>query len=136
MGDMKKILLIDDDKIFLKIFRDTIRKNRSGIYDVETSSSAKEGLVRVRENRPELIVLDIKMPKMDGIEFLRELKKENLGSQIPVLISSNFFDITKIGEGVELGVKGYVVKSDYSLEEIIKHIDGLLGQSFDETETS
>ena len=131
---MKKILLIDDDKIFLKIFRDTIRKSRGDIYEVATSSNAKEGLKKVLENRPDLIVLDIRMPKMDGIEFLRELKKENPDLQIPVLISSNFFDITKIGEGVELGVKGYVVKSDYSLEGIIKHIDGLLGQPSDEVE--
>ena len=136
MDDMKKILLIDDDKIFLKIFRDTIRKSRGDVYDVDTSSSAREGLIRVRDNRPDLIVLDIKMPRMDGIEFLRELKKENPDLQIPVLISSNFFDITKIGEGVELGVKGYVVKSDYSLEGIIKHIDGLLGQPSDEVEAS
>ena len=136
MDDMKKILLIDDDKIFLKIFRDTIRKSRGDIYEVATSSNAKEGLKKVLENRPDLIVLDIRMPKMDGIEFLRELKKENPDLQIPVLISSNFFDITKIGEGVELGVKGYVVKSDYSLEGIIKHIDGLLGQPSDEVEAS
>lgn len=123
---MKKILLIDDDKIFLKIFRDTIRQERNEVYEVTTVTGGKEGLIKIRESRPDLIVLDLKMPGMEGIDFLRELKKENFNPQIPILISSNFSDMEKIGEGIELGVKGYVVKSDYSLEGIIKYIDDLL----------
>ncbi len=123
---MKKILLIDDDKIFLKIFRDTIRQDRNEVYEVATVTGGKEGLIKIQEDRPDLIVLDLKMPGMDGIDFLRELKKENFDPQIPILISSNFSDMEKIGEGIELGVKGYVVKSDYSLDGIIKYIDDLL----------
>ena len=123
---MKKILLIDDDKIFLKIFRDTIRQDRNEVYEVTTTTGGKEGLIKVQESRPDLIVLDLKMPGMDGIDFLRELKKENFDPQIPILISSNFSDMEKIGEGIELGVKGYVIKSDYSLDGIIKYIDDLL----------
>ena len=123
---MKKILLIDDDKIFLKIFRDTIRQDRNEVYEVTTTTGGKEGLIKIQEDRPDLIVLDLKMPGMDGIDFLRELKKENFDPQIPILISSNFSDMEKIGEGIELGVKGYVVKSDYSLDGIIKYIDDLL----------
>ena len=123
---MKKILLIDDDKIFLKIFRDTIRQDRNEVYEVATVTGGKEGLIKIQESRPDLIVLDLKMPGMDGIDFLRELKKENFDPQIPILISSNFSDMEKIGEGIELGVKGYVVKSDYSLDGIIKYIDDLL----------
>ena len=123
---MKKILLIDDDKIFLKIFRDTIRQERNEVYEVTTVTGGKEGLIKIRESHPDLIVLDLKMPGMDGIDFLRELKKENFDPQIPILISSNFSDMEKIGEGIELGVKGYVVKSDYSLDGIIKYIDDLL----------
>ena len=123
---MKKILLIDDDKLFLKIFRDTIRQDRNEVYEVATVTGGKEGLIKIQEDRPDLIVLDLKMPGMDGIDFLRELKKENFDPQIPILISSNFSDMEKIGEGIELGVKGYVVKSDYSLDGIIKYIDDLL----------
>jgi CheY-like chemotaxis protein len=123
---MKKILLIDDDKIFLKIFRDTIEKNRSDVYEIEAVSGGREGLMKIRGNKPDLIVLDLKMPEMDGIEFLRELKKENFNPQIPVLISSNFSDVEKVSEGIELGVKGYVIKSDYNLDGIIQQIDHLL----------
>lgn len=123
---MKKILIIDDDKIFLKIFRDTLGKIHGEDYEIASAENGEEGLVKTDEVRPDLIVLDIKMPKMDGIEFLKKLKEKNFDPQIPVLISSNFSDVEKVSEGLELGVKGYVVKSDYSLDGIIKRIEDIL----------
>ncbi|MCK5027906.1 MAG: response regulator [Candidatus Pacebacteria bacterium] len=128
---MKKILIVDDDKIFLKIFRDTLNKDYVGRYDVASAENGEEGLAKIEEFHPDLIVLDIKMPKMDGIEFLRALKEKQCEPQIPVLISSNFSDAEKISEGLELGVKGYVVKSDYSLDGIIKRIESLFGSEIE-----
>ena len=123
---MKKILIIDDDKIFLKIFRDVINKSYADKYEIVSAEDGEEGLLKVAEEQPDLIVLDIKMPKMNGIEFLRVLKEKN-EPPIPVLISSNFSDNEKISEGLALGVKGYVVKSDYSLDGIISRIEDILG---------
>ncbi len=122
----KKLLIVDDDKIFLKIFRDTLAKDYVDRYEVDVAENGIEALEKIEEFHPDLIVLDVKMPKMDGIEFLRELKKKNYERDIPVLISSNFSDTEKISEGLELGVKGYVMKSDYSLDAIIKHIESVL----------
>lgn len=124
---MKDILVVDDDKIFLKIFRDTIDQDYSEMYSVRVAENGREALEEVAKARPDLVVLDVKMPVMDGIEFLRALKEEKIEPQIPVLISSNFFDVEKISEGIELGVKGYVVKSDYSLAGIIQQIEDILG---------
>ncbi len=124
---MKKILIIDDDKIFLKIFRDSLQKDHAGVYEIESAENGEEGLAKIELSRPDLIVLDIKMPKMDGIEFLRKLKEYKYEPHIPVLISSNFSDTEKISEGLELGVIGYVIKSDYSLDSIIKRIQSVLG---------
>ncbi|MCK5026872.1 MAG: response regulator [Candidatus Pacebacteria bacterium] len=126
---MKKILVIDDDKIFIKIFRDSIYKDHKNIYEVESAGNGEEGLAKIEVSRPDLIVLDIKMPKMDGIEFLRKLKEQKYETQTPVLISSNFSDAEKISEGLELGVIGYVVKSDYSMDSIIKRVHDVLGAS-------
>lgn len=123
---MKKILIVDDDKIFLKIFRDTLFKMHEDKFEVIVAEDGQEGLDKVAQENPDLIVLDIKMPKMDGIEFLRALKEKSPDHQIPVLISSNFSDAEKISEGLELGVRGYVVKSDYSLDGIIERIEGIL----------
>lgn len=123
----KKLLIVDDDKIFLKIFRDVLAKDYAGKYEVAVAENGIDALVKMESFHPDLIVLDIQMPQMDGIEFLRERKRRNLGVDTPVLISSNFSDVDKISEGLELGVKGYVVKSDYSFDAIIKHIESLLG---------
>ena len=122
---MKKILIVDDDKIFLKIFKDTIEKTRAGEYEVVPAVDGEDALARVDEVNPDIIVLDIQMPRMDGIAFLRKIKKRQYNPEIPVLISSNFSDVDKVSEGIELGVKGYVVKSDYSLEGIIQQIDNI-----------
>ena len=130
----KKLLIVDDDKIFLKIFKDTLARKYKDKYEVTVAHNGIEALEKMEEFQPDLIVLDIQMPKMDGLEFLQELKQRNHGLQIPVLISSNFSDIDKISEGLEFGVKGYVVKSDYSLDGIIKQIDSLLGITPDEVE--
>jgi len=125
---MKKLLIVDDDKILLKIFKDTVINNYAEKYEVEVAEDGLEALTKTEEFKPDLIVLDIRMPKMDGIEFLRELQKRNDGKQnTPVLISTNFSDTEKISEGLELGIKGYVMKSDYSLGEILKKVDSLLG---------
>jgi len=123
---MKKILIVDDDKIFLKIFKDTLHKMHEGKFEVISAEDGSKGLSLVEEEKPDLIVLDIQMPEMDGLEFLRTLKEKKLDPQIPVLISSNISDVEKISEGLELGVKGYVVKSDYSLEGIIGRIESVL----------
>jgi DNA-binding NarL/FixJ family response regulator len=126
---MKKILIVDDDKIFLKIFRDALSKTHTDAFEVVVAENGQEGLDKVQQEKPDLIVLDIKMPKMDGIEFLRALKENNPDHQLPVLISSNFSDADKVSEGLELGVKGYVVKSDYSLDGIIERIEGILNDN-------
>lgn len=123
---MKKILAIDDDKIFLKIFRDAISKEYKELYKIETAGNGEEGLEKIKESRPDLIVLDIIMPKMDGIEFLRKLKEKEYKPHIPVLINSNFSDTDKISEGLEFGVVGYIVKSDYSMDAITKRVHDVL----------
>lgn len=119
---MKKVLLVDDDKIFVKILRDTLH----GKYDVNTANDGEEGLELVESFRPDLIVLDLQMPKVDGMEFMRQLKERNI--HIPILVSSQLSDITKISEGIELGIKGYVVKSDYSLDTLVEQINDVFNE--------
>jgi DNA-binding NarL/FixJ family response regulator len=122
---MKKVLLVDDDKIFVKILRDTLHTK----YDVNTANDGEEGLELVESFKPDLIVLDLQMPKVDGMEFMRQLKERNI--HIPILVSSQLSDITKISEGIELGIKGYVVKSDYSLDTLVEQIDDVFNEGME-----
>jgi two-component system alkaline phosphatase synthesis response regulator PhoP len=122
----KKILIADDDKIFCKIFKDSLHRDYPEKYEITTATDGEEGLKLAIELKPDLIVLDLKMPKMDGMEVLKALKEKGIVPKTPVLISTNFSDMEKMSEGFELGIKGYVVKSDYSLEGIEHRIADIL----------
>jgi DNA-binding NarL/FixJ family response regulator len=122
---MKKILIIDDDKIFTKILKDALIA-QEGMCEVALAYDGEEGLLEAQRYHPDLIVLDLKMPKLGGIEFLRELKLLALEPQIPILVSTQLSTPETISEGIELGIAGYVVKSDYSLETIVAQINKIL----------
>ncbi|MEK7500063.1 MAG: response regulator, partial [Patescibacteria group bacterium] len=79
----------------------------------------------VKKSKPDLILLDIKMPKMDGIEFLKEMNEKYGGIEIPVLVTSNNSSLEKISEGMSLGIRGYFVKSNESLQGITEMIDSV-----------
>ncbi|OHA83437.1 MAG: hypothetical protein A2408_02080 [Candidatus Yonathbacteria bacterium RIFOXYC1_FULL_52_10] len=121
---MKKILIVDDDKIFAKILRDGLGVERKDVYEVTAVHDGEEGLAKIQELKPDLVVLDIMLPKITGIEILEKLKEE--GVSTPVLMSTQIADLEKISRVVELGAKGYIIKSDYSLEHIIRQIDEIL----------
>jgi DNA-binding NarL/FixJ family response regulator len=122
----KKILIIDDDKIFSKVLRDSLCTKDSEDCVVINTYDGAEGLIVARKEKPDLIISDLMMPKMDGIEFIKKLKLENELSDIPVLISTQVPDMDKISEAIELGVKGYIIKAEYTLEGIVKQVNDIL----------
>lgn len=123
---MKKILIIDDDKIFSKILRDWLIAGGQGRYEVVTTFDGLEGFEVATKEKPDLILLDLMMPVLPGIEFLKKLRAEEWGKDIPVIVETQLSDLEKMSEGVELGVRGYIIKSDYSMEAILRQIDDIL----------
>lgn len=123
---MKKILVIDDDVTFLKTIRDMLEPLG---YAVVEAHDGVEGLEMVKKETPDLILLDIVMPRLGGIEFLKILQKTEGEILIPVLITSNFSGINKIEEGMQLGIRGYIIKSDESLRTIINNIELIIGKA-------
>lgn len=119
---MKKILVIDDDMTFIAMIKATLDPKE---YTVASAGNGEEGLDAVTESKPDLILLDIMMPKMDGIEFLKKVNERYGEGAISVLITSNQSSLETISEGVSLGVRGYFVKSNESLQGIMKIIDGV-----------
>ncbi len=122
----KKILIIDDDKIFSKILRDGLIAGGEGRYEVLSAFDGEEGFEVASKERPDLIMLDMMMPKVTGIEFLRKYRKEEFGKNTPVIVETQLSDLEKMSEGVELGVRGYIIKSDYSLDTILRQVDDIL----------
>ncbi len=122
----KKILIIDDDKIFSKILRDGLLAGGNGKYEVVSAFDGEEGFEVAMREKPDLIMLDMMMPKVTGIEFLKKLRNEDWGKDMPVIVETQLSDMEKMNEGMELGVRGYIIKSDYSLDTILRQVEDIL----------
>lgn len=116
---MKKILLIEDEKILAEMYRDKF--SQAG-FEVFLAFEAKEGLALAKKEKPDLIVLDILLPKENGITFLNWLRKDQEISSIPVVAFSNYDDPETKRQAARLGVKDYLIKTSYTPQEIIKKI--------------
>ena len=122
----KKILVIDDDITFQKTVCDAFEN--SG-YKVLEAHDGQEGLLAVEKDSPDLIILDLVMPKLGGMDFLKMLQKDKDVNKIPVLITSNFSGSDKVNEGMEYGVRGYIVKSEESLKTIVNAVESIIGKA-------
>ncbi len=116
---MKKILIIEDEKVLAEMYQD---KFTQAGYEVNLFFSAEEGLEFIKENKPDLILLDILLPKENGIQFLKKLKSFPEIAGIPVVAFSNYDDPKTKKEAFELGVKDYLIKTAYTPAELIKKI--------------
>ena len=119
---MKQLLVIDDDMTFVATVKAAIDPMH---YTVLSASNGAQGLERIKESKPDLILLDINMPTMNGIEFLKELNETYGNGAIPVIVTSNISSLDTISDGIALGIHGYFIKSDESLEGILRIIDGV-----------
>lgn len=115
---MKKILVVDDEAYFAKTIEAALDSKK---YKVITAGDGEEGLKMIEKESPDAVLLDINMPKMNGIEVLKKLDTK----KVPVIITSNLSSKQTISEGVALGVRGYIIKSNESASTIASTIDGL-----------
>ncbi|MHB1118132.1 MAG: response regulator transcription factor [Minisyncoccota bacterium] len=122
----KKILVIDDDKIFSKILRDGLVAGGQGKYEVSAAFNGIDGFEAASRERPDLIMLDLVMPGMGGMEALKKIRAEEWGRDIPVIVETQLSDIEQMSTGVELGVRGYIIKSDYSIDAILRQVGDVL----------
>lgn len=115
----KKILIIEDEKILADMYRD---KFVDAGFEVISAFESKEGLELAKKEKPDLILLDILLPRENGISFLEELKKDPEISAIPVVAFSNYDEPRTRKQAFQLGVKDYLIKTDYTPNEIVKKI--------------
>jgi DNA-binding response OmpR family regulator len=119
----KKILVIDDDQFFPKTLGAALPPEK---YEVVYAEDGEVGLEKLKSEKPDLIILDLMMPKVDGIAFLKKLNEEKDLPKAPVLVSSNLSSVKKIGDVMAMGAVGYVIKSDESLSSIVQDIERIL----------
>lgn len=114
-----KVLLIEDEPEVLELYRLKLTLDE---YNVVTADNGKDGLKKAVDESPELIFLDIKMPEMDGFEVLKKLRSDTKTKNIPVVILSNFDEQDMIEKGLSLGANEYLIKSQFTPEEISSKI--------------
>lgn len=102
----KKLLLVDDDVDFVQILEFDLKHHG---YDVISAANGEEGLEKLKTHKPDLIILDIKMPKMDGYTFVRRIKKDPGTKHIPIIVLTSYEPMKDMFQ-LE-GVQDYVVKS-------------------------
>ena len=120
---MKKILIVEDEKILAEMYKD---KFTEAGFEVFLALEAKEGLKLAKKERPDLIVLDILLPRENGITFLTWLRKDSETASIPVVAFSNYDDPATKREAAKLGVKEYLIKTSYTPSEIVAKVKQLL----------
>ncbi len=123
MNNKRKILIIDDDEFLLEMY--SIKLREVG-FDIEIRFGALEALEKIRAGfSPDIVLLDIIMPGMDGFEFLNVVKKENLLKNSKIIILSNLGE-EDVKKGLSLGASDYIIKAYFTPSEIVKKLEHLL----------
>ena len=128
MADEKiKVLIVEDDKFLAELISTKLDKEG---YDIVLSTDGESGVAKTKEERPDIILLDIMLPGMDGFEVLETMKKDEdvKVKETPVIILSNFGQEEKIEKGLSLGAKDYLVKANFTTSEIVDKIKDVLGR--------
>ncbi len=126
MDTKKKIFIIDDDSFLLDMY--AVKFSQSG-FDVTTSLGSMIALEKLRSGFiPDIMLLDIVMPEMDGFELLEKMKEENLGQSTVRVILSNRGQQSDIARGEALGTSGYIVKASSTPSEVIAKINDIINK--------
>jgi two-component system chemotaxis response regulator CheY len=104
------VLIVDDSAAIRKILQRVLRKTRMAIGEIHEAGNGQEALESLKTRRVGLVLSDINMPKMDGLELLAAIKNSPEWRQIPVLMITTEGGETRVGEAVRLGASGYVRK--------------------------
>lgn len=118
------ILVIDDDPELVSVLKEALT---DAGFDVVTAKEGKEGLKLAFEKKPNLILLDLIMPGMDGWEFLEKLHQDEWGATARVIILTNADDIDSLSRAIEGRGYEYLVKTDWKIDEVVEKIKAELG---------
>jgi len=119
----KNILFIEDESALQKTFDEILRQEG---YEIISALDGETGIKLAKSKIPDLILLDLILPKKNGFEILSELKNDPATKDIPVIVLTNLEGLADINKVIELGATTYLVKSQYNLKEVIEKIKDVL----------
>ena len=112
----KKILIVDDEAPSSKLLKD---KFESTGFEVLTAKNGEEGLMKAVTQKPDLILLDIVMPRLDGMTMLKKLREDEWGKGVEVILLTNLSDNDKVRQALKNNVYDYLIKSNWKLEDLV-----------------
>ncbi len=124
MSKKKKILIVEDEQALKIALRKKFSKEDFKIIE---ASNGEEGLEVAEKENPDLILLDIVMPVMDGMTMLRKLRQRKFGKEMPVILLTNLADTEEVNKAMEPNVFDYLVKSNWDIEDVIQKVKVKLG---------
>ena len=121
--DNKTILVVDDDLSLREILQEKLENEN---FSVISAINGQEGLEIAKAKHPDLILLDINMPIMDGLEMLKALRKDDWGEDVPVILLTIVREEEKIAEAIEKEACDYIIKSNWDLDKVVEKIKSKL----------
>ncbi len=120
----KKILIVEDEQDLRQELVDKF--TREGFVALR-AKNGEEGLKIALVEHPDLILLDVVMPVMDGITMAKKLRQDKWGHNVPVIMLTNLSDVEKVSKAMESGIFEYLVKSDWKIQDVVKKVKEKLG---------
>ena len=118
-----KLLIVEDDPLMSRMYQRIFKFEG---YRVDTAADGEEGLVKVKATKPDLILLDIMMPKMNGLEVLEKLKSDPATKSIPVVVLTNLAGTQDADNALSLGAVKYIIKSEHEPKEVATMVKEIL----------
>ncbi len=132
-----KVLIVEDDKSILDLYE---RKFSSSGYKVIKAIDGAEGVECFKSEKPDVVILDVMLPIMNGFEVLKKIKSFNEGKDVPIVILSNYGEMPNITEGLMGGAVEYLIKVEHTPEEVVEIVEdalssrkSLIGEAFKDT---
>lgn len=120
---MTKILLVEDDPFLLKMYQ---KKFQIEGFDVQTAPDGEEGLIKIKSFIPDLVLMDVMMPKLNGIDAVVKAKADPAIKNIPIVILTNLSATDDAQAAVKNGAAGYLIKSDYTPGQVVDYVKKVL----------
>lgn len=121
--EKKKILVIEDDVVLQKALEEFLSAEG---FEIETAADGEEGIEKAKRGKPELILLDIILPKKDGYAVIQEVRADENTKNVPIVLLTNLGSLNDVEKALELGATTYLVKADYKLEEVAAKVKSML----------
>ncbi len=120
----KSILLVEDDEFLAELYATKLKLEG---FEVSLAVDGEKGLKMIKEKKPDLVLLDIILPKLDGFEILKAIKADKSLKDIPVILLTNLSQKDEVKRGLDLGANDYLIKAHFMPSEVVKKIKQTIG---------